>query len=565
MESNQQISGEPIGTSPSGIAPTRTRNRRILLVTLSGILLGLAFPPSPFGVFAFIAFVPFFMLFEEINSYGRAIRTTYAALLIFNVMTLYWIGGFTHMKDPFLMIAGVSTVLGHPLFTLFMIPPWIFIKRQFGHRTAVAAFPFFYVAYEYLHSLSEYAFPWLLLGNTQSYDLPAIQLASVTGVYGISFWVLVINVLLYFLARAFVERGLTWTSPKTMLRIALILALYLAPKVCGHFMIHPSTIPPGSELRIAAIQPNIDPFDKWSDEAHTQIAIHESLSTEALKTRPDLILWSETAIPERILHPNHLEELADLHAAVNSYAIPVLTGMVDTRYYPDSAHAPRSSKVSLSGFWYDDYNSTMLLTPGTNQLQKYHKIKLVPYAERVPYSDVITFLNVFRWNLGIGGWGIGKDTTIFSYTDQHGNKISFANLICYESIFPGFDAEFVRKGAQFLTVVTNDSWWGNTSGTYQHRQIAAMRAVENRRWVVQCANGGISCIVDPYGRIVAQTPMYRRTILEGDIQPLSSITFYTQHGDWFAEGCLVVSLFFIVAALGSAFYKRTRLLTAESS
>lgn len=119
-------------------------------------------------------------------------------------------------------------------------------------------------------------------------------------------------------------------------------------------------------------------------------------------------------------------------------------------------------------------------------------------------------------------------------------------------------AGFVRKGAEYLTLITNDSWWGNTSGAYQHKQYAVLRAVENRRWIVQCANGGISCIIDPSGRIVQSTVLYTQGWMAADIQTNDALTFYTSHGDWFAEGCLVLSAFFLMAALGSKVYLNIR-------
>jgi apolipoprotein N-acyltransferase len=203
----------------------------------------------------------------------------------------------------------------------------------------------------------------------------------------------------------------------------------------------------------------------------------------------------------------------------------------------------------------------MLLLPHSAAVQKYAKHLLVPFAERVPYSEELSFLNAIQWNFGLGGWAFGTDTTLFTFRprgDRTHAPASFANLICYESAYPGYVASFVRKGAEFLTVMTNDSWWGNTSGAYQHRQFAVMRAVENRRWVVQCANGGISAVVDPYGRVTAERGMYAEASFQAAVTPLDGLTFYTEHGDWLAELCLMLSSFFLVAALGARFYAARR-------
>jgi apolipoprotein N-acyltransferase len=163
-----------------------------------------------------------------------------------------------------------------------------------------------------------------------------------------------------------------------------------------------------------------------------------------------------------------------------------------------------------------------------------------------------------RWNLGLGGWGIGRDSTLFAFRDASGDSVKFASFICYESIYPGYVAGYVRRGAQFLTVITNDSWWGNTSGAYQHKQFATLRAIENRRWLVRCANGGISCAIDPSGRTVAETEMYTRSVLRVSVTPSRELTFFSIHGDWIAELSLIMSLCILVASGGSRFYKRFR-------
>jgi apolipoprotein N-acyltransferase len=146
-----------------------------------------------------------------------------------------------------------------------------------------------------------------------------------------------------------------------------------------------------------------------------------------------------------------------------------------------------------------------------------------------------------KWNLGLGGWGIGKGGTVFHFHDASGRSVQFANLICYESIYPAYVADFVNRGAQFLTVITNDSWWGNTSGAYQHKQIGILRAIENRRWLVQCGNGGVSCFIDPYGRTVSETRLYMAGAFVSAIEPLNDITFYTAHEDLVAYASLTIS------------------------
>jgi apolipoprotein N-acyltransferase len=158
-----------------------------------------------------------------------------------------------------------------------------------------------------------------------------------------------------------------------------------------------------------------------------------------------------------------------------------------------------------------------------------------------------------RWGVGISNWGIGKDSTVFN--DEIGHS-QFLAMVCYESIFPEFVASFVKRGAQYIVFITNDSWWGNTSGARQHNQYAILRSIENRRWVVRCANGGISSFIDPMGRMYDATQMYTETVISHAIEPRTVQTFYTRHGDWIARASGTISGLFLLASLFTYFRSR---------
>ncbi len=531
--------------------PVTTR-AKLLLAIASGILLGAAFPPLHAGFLAAAGFVPFFILMKPMERYGPAVRYSYLVFFVFNVVTLYWTGGYVHGRDSYMMVAGALLILVHPFFFIVPVVFWMMFRRRFGFTWSLAAFPLLWTSFEYLHSLTEIAFPWLTLGNTQTYDLPAIQFASFTGVYGISFWLVVLNVLLYLVYEAFI--GPDRTAWRIGSRATAFVLLFILPRIYGAVVLSQASSSPARPVRLALVQPNSDPFEKWQSSAGQELTTLEQLTREIPPRSVDLILWPETAVPFYILHPANIRYFESIKNEVDSAGIPLLTGMPDIVTYPGGAGAPKSSKVSVTGERYDSYNSSMLLEPHRPEIQKYAKIILVPFAERVPFAEALSFLHAMQWNFGLGGWGIGRDTTVFHFTTLAGDTERFSNMICYESIYPGYVAGFVRKGARFLTVITNDSWWGNTSGTYQHARIGVLRAVENRRWVAQCANGGISCFIDPWGRTVESTQMYTRTILAGSLAPASVLTFYSAHGDWFAELCLVLALFLLAGAAGKSLH-----------
>lgn len=541
-------------TSPASIDPGTRR----FFALLSGLLLGVSYPPMPTGIIAAIAFVPLFIALRHVERYGAALRITYLAFVTLNAVTLYWTGGFTHGRDLYMMVAGVLLILVHPFFFYPPIAAWLFIRRRFGFRTSLFAFPFLWVAFEYLHASTEIGFPWLTIGNTQSYDQMLIQIVSFTGVYGLSFWLLWLNVLAFLLYDGLLARRWRPISRESFAMLGAIALLYVVPKLYGAAVLRNNQDRVRRAVSVGVVQPDIDPFEKWEGNAAKQLATLQSLTASMAAKPVDLALWPETAVPFYVLSPLNRPTFESIRAQVDSLRINLLTGIPDIRSYPNGEPYPRSSKVSRDGTRYDTFNGSMLLQPHDPDIQRYAKIILVPFAERVPFSETLSFLNAMQWNFGLGGWGIGTDTTVFHLRTAGDGTVRFSNMICYESMYPSLVAAFVRKGASFLTVITNDSWWGNTSGAYQHERAAVLRAVENRRWIVQCANGGISCVVDPFGSIVASTSMYERTTRIWTIEPLEEITPYTRLGDWFAELCVMMSGFFIAASCGKIVYMKIR-------
>jgi apolipoprotein N-acyltransferase len=537
----------------------------ILLAVASGVFLGLAFPPVPTGATIFIAFIPFFVLLASIENYRSAFHYSYITFLVLNIITLYWPSGIVHCRDLYMAVGGILLIAVHPLFYLVPIAIWMFIRRHIGFKISLFLFPFIWTSFEYLHSLTEIAFPWIVLGNTQTYDLAFLQISSFTGSYGISFWIIWINILGFFVFMKLNLREWKLKSWKSVSAIGIILIIYLVPKIYGTWVLRNSKEDIGPVVNIAVIQPNVDTFEKWTGNPEKPVEIAQQITERVGRNGADLVIWPETTPPFYILHPGEREMFERVKKQVDTLNINLLSGIPDIYYYRNDEPAPKSSKESLTGFRYDTYNSSMLLQPGANTIQKYAKIRLVPFAERVPFSEALSFLNAMQWNFGLGGWGIGKDSTVFNMRTQRGERVNFSNFICYESIYPSFVSSFVRKGAEFITVVTNDSWWGNTSGAYQHKQIAVLRAVENRRWLIQCANGGISCFIDPYGRTIVETSMYDQTMIKHAITAKREITFYTQNGDWLPMLCIYIVLAFSVASVGTIFYNRIRANQEKSS
>ena len=219
--------------------------------------------------------------------------------------------------------------------------------------------------------------------------------------------------------------------------------------------------------------------------------------------------------------------------------------------YFDSLNAPATAqKINGTEIFAESCNSAIFIQPKCVPGPIHKKSILVPFAERIPYAETFRFLiEPLKWNVGISSWGKGEDTLSYTLPLNNRGISKFSGMICYESVYPNYVREFVKRGAEFLVVITNDSWWGNTSGAYQHASFASLRAVETRRWVVQCANGGISMIVDPTGTTRLATSLYSKTQFVSDIFLRSEMTFYVKYGDLIAQLCIAASVMILIAAV----------------
>lgn len=530
------------------------RRSNLLLAVSSGILLGLSFPPSPFYSFAYLGLVPFLFLLVRLGTIGSVLRYGYLSMGVFHLITLYWVGGFTHMRDPYLMISGGLLLILHPMFYWLPILGAFAVLRRWGEMAFLVLFPLLWVGFEFGHSLGEFSFPWLTLGNSQAYDTNRIQIAEFASVYGLSILIVTFNALSFVLIRNLRDRTWALRSGRSMAVISVLASLYVVPLVYG--IVRKESFVPGEQVvNVGIIQPNIDPFEKWGEgfeskwESYArqlQVLYEETrkLSADSL----DIVLWPETAIPFYILLPQNAEFYNQLKHEVDLGGVAVFTGVPDGLYL-DSANATATSKwIPQSGMFFEGYNGATLFKPYEGSGEVYHKVNLVPFAERVPYAETLTFLiEAVRWSVGLGSWGKGTEQTLFSLPTRSLDTVAFSGMICYELIFPGYARELVANGAEFLVVLSNDSWWGNTSGARQLSATTVLRAVETRRWVVRCANGGISGIIDPMGRTIQETSMFESATVSGMIRAEQGETFYVRHGDIVGWGSLVAGLCAVIA------------------
>lgn len=520
--------------------------KNIFLAILSAVLLSLSFPPFKSGFFAYFGLVPILIFLNRAKNYHQVLRYTYLSMLIFHALTLFWIGGWTSRTDPFMMIGSVALILVHPLFYWIPFVFFFFIKRYLGDKTALFSFPFLWNSIEYLRSVDETAFPWLTLGNTQSYYLPIIQIASIIGVYGLSFLIVVFNVLIYTAYKNFRYESFRFSINKLSIVVIILVSLFIYGKVILNDAIYD-----GKKVRVGIVQPDFDPWEKWEDEVNPQIDIYLQLSDSAIQKGAELIVWPESALPVYLLSGNYPAEVNRIKRYCKENNVAIVTGLPLVHFYFSKEQAKEDSKVTRdSAYFYDTYNGIVLFLPDSDLIQEYGKMILVPFAERAPYLKYLPFLgDLIKWSVGISNWSVWDYQTVFRLKLRDGDTTQFSGVVCYESIFPSFTAEFVKLGAQFLVVVTNDSWYGKLAGPYQHKQYAVFRAVENRRWVVRAANGGISSIIDPYGNTIIESKLFERTYLVGDIYLNHDVTYYLQYRDLISYISLIFSFMFISLTL----------------
>jgi len=520
---------------------THPRLKNISICLLGGVLLGLSFPPFKSWYLVYFGMILLIHLMLSAERFRQALGRAYLIILFFNIITLYWIGGW-HSNDTFLKLGGVFTVLIHPLF--FLVPLLIFygIKKLRKPSIALILFPFIWTGFEYSHNLGELAFPWIELGNTETYNINRIQYAEWFGVHGITFLICVISVLLYYILFKLLTKKWELFSKPVIINFSIIVLLIILPNIYSYnYLVNTanydkyfSSEDSSKIIKTAIVQPNVDPYEKWETGIREELVdSYVKKLNEALLLNPDLIVLNETAVSYYFLEDYNREKTQKFIDFVNSSSRLLLMGIPHLQYYPDSTAPPDSKIMSRSHRKYRTFNSAILLEPGKNieEYRIHKKVKLVPFSEQVPYSKYLPFLKQFiSWGVGISSWNPGDSLILFNLNNKKHNT-RFAALICFESVFSDYVSKSVKKGAEFLVIITNDGWWGNNGGPVQHEQFAVLRAIENRKWVVRAAQTGISCYIDPLGNIYDRILYNTDGKIVRDIYANSDKTFYSENGD----------------------------------
>ena len=524
---------------------------------LSAALLELPFPlagPMPpwRSVFAWFGLVPLLWAIlspatvDHPRPLRRAFLISYLCGVLWYMGNCYWVRDtMLHYGDmptgaPTLLLIAFSLVLGL-YFGLFGLGVML-VRRATGNaRLALAAAPFLWVALD-LAAARITSVPWDQLGYSQVDNGIVNQLAPWTGVYGITFLLVAVNAL---------SAGLSLAAEQMKDRVARIriqgwgFAVYLAILFLanGHSVL-PAAQPTASATAVL-IQPNLDVGgdNDWSGpgEWDSHIAQFQHLAGEQCKTyiagipqtgapsgeiicppyptHPDLVVWPESPAPFTQSDPRFRKSIAGIAQSVGA---PLVVGNIGEDYNDDG---------QVTAY----YNSALVIDNEGGLVGRYDKIHLVPFGEYIPFAQYLTFAHKLTGR--VSSFSRGTDRKVFRLNGHH-----YGVFICYEAVFADEVRHFAQLGAEVLVNISDDGWYGDTSAPWQHLNMARMRAIENRRWLLRCTNNGVTAVIDPYGRVRQSIPRHQSDALPAQYGFRDDVTFYTSHGDVFAWLCVLLSI-----------------------
>ena len=517
----------------------------VLLTILAAALQVVLFPKFELHFLAWVMLVPFLAALE-----GRGVVASFLLGALFGLLSAlgvtYWL--YVAVINYFGLDPryGVAFMVGaclfyEALYTALFAVLWTLTQPLLRGWAGALLAPCYWVTLEILRAcwLTENA--WGILGYSQYEVLPVIQLADVTGVYGVSFVIVLVNVALYRILRYGVgrlssPRVSAWSRWEWFGSTAVPLLVVAGVVLYGSFRLGEFAAPEaaGDDVQVAAVQGNIERGFRWKSIYYGKnLGKYLRMSRDPGAQAADLVVWPENALnfyPD--LEPRYLYSI---QSTMSQPPRTLLTG------------APHRVETPEGEVQY--FNATYLID-GKGIRDIYRKIHLTPFSERKPSWIRKLFSSPGQ---APAAFLPGEEYTVFRLP----GGVAFSGPVCFEMVYPELVRQFVAGGAQFLVNVSNDTWFGPTAGPYQHLVYSVFRAVENRRFVVRAANTGVSMFVAPTGEILNRTALGEDAVLSGTVTPLDAVSFYTRFGDLFALACTVVTCLCVAAALVLRFRKRT--------
>lgn len=478
--------------------------RPLALVVASGLWLIACQPPVSLFFVAYVALVPLLFLLDQDTGYPSFLKG-FATGIVYYTGVIYWVVVAMNKYGGISMFLSILTmlllVLYMALYVGFFTWAVVFFRDRFSIPVCLAAPPI-WILLEYTRGFFLSGFPWSFLSQSQHNLLPLLQIVSITGSYFISFLIVATNCLIYETIKRKRFPFVYGTVVIVLIGFSLLFGITRLAKPMDK-----------GDLRASIVQGNIRQDLKF-DEAYKNSTV-EAYSALTLQNphRADLVIWPETAMPFIFLHDDASLRIRSVPVALSSH---LLLGTISqdgkNRYYNTAYVVGKKGEIVGS----------------------YSKKHLVPFGEYTPLTSYFPFLE--RISVAAGNFFPGPNHLPIATPV---GKIGI--LICYEGIFPYLTNETVRAGAEVLVNITNDAWFGATSAPYQHYAFYVLRSIETDRYVLRAANTGFSAVIDPRGRTMAKTGLFRQEVLDGSFSLRQSKTFYVRFGDWF----VLLALFFL--------------------
>lgn len=494
--------------------------------------------------FAMFGFVPVFLLEHKIRTEqpNRNLWLVIYGFLIFflwNVGSIWWIWNATVWGAvAAFFINALPMILPLLLYSNYNYKfnkenKWVFITA--------------WLSLEYLQFYWDFAFPWLILGNAFANHTNFVQWYEYTGVIGGSLFILLNS---HYSSK--VLRNYNFTTKRQRIN-SLFNILYVgvfAPLALSYFIKNKyvqqlSADKPNAEFII--VQPNINPYSEkfGSMSPMAQLNIMLQLVQTKISNKTSFIVLPETAL-QGGLYENNIEN-EPLIIAIKTFLkqypnVGVITGADSYYVYAENEKKSATARMANNNtIAYDAFNTALYITTN-NPVKIYHKNKLVPGVEKMPYPAMFKFLE--KYAIGLGGTSGSLGSSGSSMVFNTNQNLNLAPIICYESAFAAFTASTIKNNADAIVVITNDGWWGDTPGYKQHLSFAKLRAIENRKFVVRSANTGISCYINPLGVIEMQTKWWQKDIIAAKVHKTGIKTFYTKYGDYLATISVILLGFY---------------------
>lgn len=478
-------------------------------------MLALSFPKPGLSILAWLAFLPLLYAVKD-KSPQSSFKLGFLSGFVAYTAVFYWLNIVmtTYGKLPFLISCSLTLLMA--AYLALFVAAAIGLTRFAEEHSIPPLFtlPFFWVALEYLRAHLLSGFPWALLGYSQYRTLPLIQTADITGVYGVSFLIILANIFLFQLWRWVRGKdGATYPFLATIVTVSL----FLLTLFYGFISLNHENA--GKEIKVALAQGNIPQDIKWNPDFQEEtVAIYERLSRQTAGSGSQLVVWPESSLPFFFQkEDSYSKRISSLAQELNSNLI-----------VSSPALESNSGKERL-------LNSAFLISVDGATLGRSDKVHLVPFGEYVPLATFLPFVK--KMVQGIGDFSPGENIT--PLVAPFGKM---GVLICFEGIFPEISREYVRNGAGLLVNITNDAWFGDSSAPYQHLSMTVFRAVENRVPLVRSANTGITAFIDSRGHIQGMTRLFREALLSSTVRMGSEHSIYTRYGDIFAWCCCIFTL-----------------------